>query len=197
MEFLLNHSLEEEVKNVEEIVGMIKWFDNNGYKILLPDGVGTNSTKEEIERLTSGEFENNSIIFNTLKSRLEEEIENNKISIETFLSCFHYDIPEKVLVNFTSYGPGGMYTLPNSMAVMLNDSPTNVLKTVLHEMIHLIIEEPFVQKYNLSHWQKEAVVDTLCLDEQLKDIFVGYKRQPQTKNIKLDFLDKLEYKTLS
>ena len=41
--------------------------------------------------------------------------------------------------------------------------------TIIHEIVHIGIEEPIVRKYNLDQWQKERVVDLIC-KLYLKDI---------------------------
>ncbi len=194
MNFLLNYTLENEIKNVEKIVNMLQWFENNSYKILLPVGIKCDSNKDTIATAVEKEFETNQNIFNSLKPALDYLIEQNQVTINTFFSSFNYNVPENITVNFTSYGPGGMYLLPDTAVVMLKDSPQWVLQMIIHETIHLVIEEPFVNKYNLSHWKKELAVDTLCLSEQLNNIFIDYKHQKQTEGIKSDFLSRLDYK---
>jgi hypothetical protein len=194
MNFSLNYTIENEIENAEKIACKLKWFKENNYRILLPHGINEESTRDEVRLAVRSEFREKEDVFMNLKTDLEEYIERNEEVMEEFFSYFNYDLPEKIIVNFTSYGPGGMYTLPNIAVVILKDSPQQTLQMILHEVIHLIIEEPFVKKYNLSHWEKELTVDTLCLEENLKNIFENYKPQPQTVGIKADFLSKLGYK---
>ncbi len=81
-------------------------------------------------------------------------------------------------VVFTLYGSGGSYD-PDTGTVTLftttrgefmnYKSPAN---TIIHEIIHMGIEESIVQKYDLSHGLKERIVDTivfLLFGEQLPE----------------------------
>ncbi len=197
MEFSLSYSIANELKTVEEVFSNLEWFENNGYKILLPAGINTNSMLPELKTSVEQEFENNAVIAEKLKTEVNEFLKMHKETIDIFFTGFNYPVPQKIKVSFTAYGPGGMYVLPDSVVVMLKDSPQEIIQTILHEGIHLVIEEPFVKKYKLSHWEKEAVVDTLCLSDELSEIFSGYSRQPKTREIKSDLLTMLDYKKMS
>ncbi len=37
------------------------------------------------------------------------------------------------------------------------------LQTLIHEMVHLAIEQSLVHKYQLEHWEKERIVNLFCL----------------------------------
>ena len=60
------------------------------------------------------------------------------------------------------YGTLGSYNPKGGDIIMRSDSPKNEAIVVTHEIIHLLIEETIVKKYNLSQQEKEAVVDALC-----------------------------------
>jgi hypothetical protein len=50
------------------------------------------------------------------------------------------------------------------------------LEIIVHEIVHLGIEEPIVRRFNLTHKQKEALVDRICLLEFL-NLLPNYKPQ--------------------
>jgi hypothetical protein len=63
------------------------------------------------------------------------------------------------------YGLGGRYNLSTATVTLLT---TEFLKkpaseTILHEIVHIGIEETIVNKYRLSHWEKERLVDLICM----------------------------------
>jgi hypothetical protein len=39
----------------------------------------------------------------------------------------------------------------------------NAIHNVIHEMVHLGIEDNIVKKFKLEHWEKEALVDSICI----------------------------------
>ena len=96
-------------------------------------------------------------------------------------------------VVLTLYGPGGSYD-PDTGRITLFTRPDGTFKggggphTIVHEMVHLGIEASIVVRYSLLHWEKERVVDQLCL-QKLGDILDGYRLQ-SSGNAQLDpFLD--------
>lgn len=48
-----------------------------------------------------------------------------------------------------------------------NKGKFNKLTTIIHEIVHMGIENTIVKRYNLSHSEKEYVVDMIC-SEYLK-----------------------------
>lgn len=68
----------------------------------------------------------------------------------------------------TRYGPGGSYNAITGKVIILTNSdgsfkhsyPTH---TPIHEMVHIGIQEPIVEKFKLSHSEKERLVDKICL----------------------------------
>ena len=67
------------------------------------------------------------------------------------------------------WSPGGSYDPRTGIIKIRADeqgNPTSVRKnkheTIVHEIVHIGIEELIVQKYKLKHWEKEYLVDTIC-----------------------------------
>ena len=83
----------------------------------------------------------------------------------------------------TRYGSGGNYDA-DDRAIMIRVASggkfkgtyRDPLETIVHEMMHLGIEEKIVKKFKLTHWEKERVVDQIC-QKEFKDIFPAYKLQ--------------------
>lgn len=82
----------------------------------------------------------------------------------------------KILV--TLYGPGGQYNSETDSIFMLPQSrlTTNFAQNVVHEIVHIGIEQNIVQKYHLTHWEKERLVDLICA-LYLNNVMPGYALQ--------------------
>lgn len=72
-----------------------------------------------------------------------------------------------------------------------NNFSRDPLEIITHEIIHLGIEKPVVRKYELSHKQKEALVDKLCLLKFSK-LLPKYKAQKITGKLKTNVLEKID-----
>jgi predicted kinase len=90
---------------------------------------------------------------------------------------------DKYEILLTAYGPGGTYDFFKNRAkiIMLttndgNFRRINPIETIIHEMVHLGIEENVVRKFRLKHWEKEALVDSICF-LKFKKIISDYKYQ--------------------
>ena len=85
----------------------------------------------------------------------------------------------KYEVILTLYGPGGSYD-PDVGRITLLARPDGTFKepnpfeTVVHEIVHMGIENNIVRKYELTHWEKERLVDLIC-SHYLKDELPAYR----------------------
>ena len=194
MKFDLLHTLDGEIENAASMADKLAWFAKNNYTVKLPKYVGANSTREEIAQAVTEEFQQSKEIFDGLAEPLEELLARHEKTLDDFFSNFDYRLPEVIRVRFTSYGPGGSYRPPDRINVMLKDDPQWALQMIVHETIHIIIEEPLIKKFDVPHWEKEALVDTLCLSERLKEVCPNYKRQKQTTTVPETLIEKLRLK---
>ncbi len=176
----MHYTLESEVHYVKKMVLQAPWFKRNDYNIRLPNGIGDDSNEKNIYSAVSREFTHKKREFNVIRYALRKEIKKHQKVLDTFFMNFDYPLPKNIHVYFTMYGPGGSYYPPNKIIVVLKDSIEWILKMIIHESIHLIIEEPFIKKNNIRHWEKEALVDMLCMDSALKNLNLHYQKQPQT-----------------
>lgn len=194
MEFILCHSLENEIQHALKMLAKLNWFTQNGYKIKLPEGINQCYEKGVVEEVVTFEFQEANKLFQKIKPEIEQILNKNQNKIKKFFSFFDYDIPDKVIVYFTIYGPGGSYSIPNKIIVMLKDDLEWILKMIIHETIHIIIEEPFIKKFGILHWEKEFIVDELCSASVLKGLYSNYALQKQTKKPRLEVIKKLKFK---
>lgn len=71
---------------------------------------------------------------------------------------------EEYTVRLTKYGPGGSYDHKKGhIIIKVNEkgisSYRDVTEMIIHEIIHIGIEEAIVKRYSLSHREKERIVD--------------------------------------
>ncbi len=67
--------------------------------------------------------------------------------------------PNQYRIFFTKYGTGGSYDMPDTVIVNLNKvSGISMVKTVVHEIIHLGIEK-YIDEYAIDQPTKERIVD--------------------------------------
>lgn len=59
---------------------------------------------------------------------------------------------------------------------MVDLSDQLVMKSFLHEIVHIGIKEAIVKKYKLNHWEKERLVDLIC-SQYLNEVLPAYKMQ--------------------
>lgn len=121
-------------------------------------------------------FEDAIPIFNDLKRRWG------------FKVLDHYD------AILTLYGPGGHYN-PRSGKIFLMTNPSGHFKrsdpahTMIHEMIHIGIHDNIVKAFQLTHWEKERIVDLMCI-YMFDDIIKDYKLQAKGEKNLDPFINK-------
>ncbi len=156
MKLDIKYSQKFEIERVKNTLKKLNWFEEHGYRPWLPQKINQNNTEDKIKTAVNKEY---------------NEEDYKKVAIELFDSFGQiggrFDqtlqevfavVPNKITVHITRYGAGGSYNLPNT--IILNFQMSDLLKTALHEIVHLIIE-PFVQKYKIGHWEKERIVDLI------------------------------------
>lgn len=88
--------------------------------------------------------------------------------IAPLLPAWHAKMPENLTVE-CMYGDGASYGYgPNSKIVWrmteFNGNKYEILNSFLHEFVHILIERPIIEKYNVPQDLKENIVDIICLE---------------------------------
>jgi hypothetical protein len=154
-------SLESEVRRVMETISNLEWFKKNNYKVLLPINLNVNeTTSDSIVRMVESEFDTK--YFQEAEVAIRKSWEGNNVFIkkinERMTGSF---LLEKVNVILTRYGTQGSYVIPDSLIINISNIPPQFLiKTVIHESLHLMIES-LIKKYSVDHWVKEHIVDSI------------------------------------
>lgn len=103
--------------------------------------------------------------------KVEQEILDNwqKVSekIENVSAGTNLKFPSELEIQLTCYGIGGSYWLPKKIILMA--TKFYPLATIVHELIHLAIED-WIKKYQVGQTQKERIVD-LFMSKYFSDLF--------------------------
>jgi hypothetical protein len=103
------------------------------------------------------------------------------------IAAFHENWGFKLMPQYeiilTLYGPGGNYNSVTGQVIIKTTTDgtfscwqNNVATTIIHEIVHIGIEENIVHKYKLTHNEKERLVDLIC-SNYLKEFLPNYKLQ--------------------
>lgn len=162
---------ESEVRRVKGTIDKLEWFTKNNYKFLLPNGIKDfKDPKIEIIR-KSVEDEYDLKIYQIAESAILKSWERNSEfmrKINQKLSGSY--ILDELTVILTRYGVQGSYMPPNSVIINISNIPPEYLiRTVIHESLHLMIEH-LIKKYSVEHWVKERIVN-LIMDIEYKSRF--------------------------
>ncbi|WP_422859987.1 hypothetical protein ACOKFD_03500 [Flagellimonas sp. S174] len=186
-------SVDEETDYIWRNLQDIPFFDENGYKISLPKG---KLIDELVNKSRKGVL--NDKDYPLLKSFISDSVykktdyisgykkvkavENlvHRMLVDINASHFNGNFKkfDEYKIVLTLYGPGGSYD-PDTGSILLftttegkfknYDNPAN---TIIHEIIHIGIEESLVQQCNIPHALKERIVDqfvSLYFGAVLKD----------------------------
>ena len=193
-------TIEQEATSIWRTINDIEFLEEQGYQISLPE---LEQIASLIDKSRAGTFGNKD--FGSIQQLLSESIfdpQDYKAALEKvkaqrtlingFIQQLAVDTPnrkweftffERYEIVLTLYGTGGSYD-PDNGTVTLFTTPEGAFKnyenpanTITHEIVHMGIEQPIVQKYQLPHALKERVVDRfeyVLIGEQLPN----YKMQP-------------------
>lgn len=161
---------EEAFSYIEDLYRRLPWFNENGYQVALPA-----HSNNEIYDL--------SLYDRSLQNLKESEplIMQGLNKLAALNENWGFNFMEKYEIVLTLYGPGGDYNCKNGI-IRLFATPNGEFKrptgyeVLLHEIVHIGIEETIVKKYQLSHWEKERLVDLIC-SLYLNEVLPNYKTQ--------------------
>lgn len=156
------------------------FFRKHGYDVALPDNETFNQLpessgdmsevdKNKLFKLFDREIYDTSNYEKGLKRlRHAKEIVGNAFPIfDKFNKKWDFAVPKSYDVILTLYGPGGQYN-PKTGKIFIKTTANGQFKridpthTIIHEMVHIGIDKTIVKKFQLTHWEKERVVDLIC-----------------------------------
>jgi hypothetical protein len=156
----IQYSREFELARVKNCVSNLEWYVENGYKVSLPDNITAESTEDEI--LTRVEDQYDEGAYSKFSSELLLEWQKFSVQFEKVKAEASITFNDTYTVFLTRYGTGGSFNSSPSQVTLKIEGKTakNTLGTLVHEMVHIAIHE-HIQKYAISHWKKERLVDLI------------------------------------
>jgi len=165
------YTLDSEIRRVKETLDNLEWLRKNNYKFSLPTNLDpvTEPRKESIQRLTEKEYE--VLSYKKAENAILKSWKGNSEFIRKINQKMIGSYPlNEITVILTKYGTQGSYKVPHLMVVNISHIPPEYLiKTVIHESFHLMIEH-LIKEYSVEHWIKERIVD-LTMDLEYKSRF--------------------------
>lgn len=162
----------------------IRFFDENGYQVSLPEGplIQELLDKARAESLEDADYERlkafvedsvyNEADYQKGFEKIEHELEliNTMVNeIDATNYAWDFNIFDTYQVNLTLYGPGGSYD-PEEGSLLIFTTVEGKFKqhdnpayTIIHEITHIGIEDGIISKYDVPHALKERIVDTFVL----------------------------------
>lgn len=177
MKLEFQYTREFEVQRVKQTIKNKEVFEKFGYKLFFPDGFDLNSKSfTKLKKHVDQEFDIEKI--DIIEKKIKDDWKLNEKEINKLLNSVPYIAPNSLLVIFTQYGVGGSYWVPNRVIINVNYFWLDYFESIMHELVHLLIEEPIIQKYKIKFESKEALIDYIMSNNKyLKKMFPEYKIQ--------------------
>jgi len=199
---------EEEFEYLWYVLNRVPFYRKNNYNFEVPHqpefqhlvNISPNFDlvdKKSIKDLFIKNIYQPSVFENGLKE-LESERPNIEKCLPTLIN-FHnlwdFKIFPKYEITLTLYGPGGSYNGETGKIIIKTRKDGTFERhcqacTIIHEIVHIGIEQNIVKKYNLDHWEKERLVDLIC-SLCFKKYLPEYTMQ-QNESVKIDFYIRID-----
>lgn len=188
---------EQETAYIWRTLRDIAFFEKHNYQLSLPQGPLMESLKQKAKAntLTDEDY-----------AELQDFVSSRVYQKEDYEKGYQKIVAQRGLVNkmirrlhkrkrnwnfkrfdhyqivLTLYGSGGNYNPDNGSIIIFTnqdgnfkqyDNPAN---TLIHEIVHMGIEESIIQRYQVSHPMKERIVDQLVL-LHFKNLLPKYRLQ--------------------
>lgn len=165
------YGIDSEIQRVKNTLKDIEWLNENKYRFSLPAFESEPEKVSDKEIRDSVKKEYSALEFETAEKAVCSVWEEKQTKIEkiqnTIMGANKLD---SIKIVFTKYGTSGSYWVPNKIIINLRANVLEFLiKTVIHESIHLMIEN-LIKKNNVTHWYKERIVD-LIIDKEFQSTF--------------------------
>jgi len=182
------NSLEEEFEYLKRTVRRMPFYLEHGYTVGLPkvDELRTVAIFKDVSQAFKlfKEKEYTADFFTAGVQQIEKLLPVVKSCFPKLLKLnklWGFRLFSDYSVLLTKYGPGGSYDpkcgtvtmLVNKGGTFKRDKPE---QTIIHEIVHMGVEDCIVKTYKLSHQEKERLVD-LVVKTLFSDISPGYRVQ--------------------
>jgi len=158
----------------DRILNQLPFYEKHGYKISLPEfeelrhPISSSLKSKAYEDFCKREYREGFYTKGVEVLKQNENIIRDAFSMFLKLQkAWSFKVFSTYTIKLTKYGPGGSYD-PNTGEITMLTTVDGGFKrrdltgTVIHESVHMGIEDLIVKKYNLSHTEKERLVDLIC-----------------------------------
>lgn len=178
MNIQVSFSIDDEIRYVQGCLRKADFYRQHGYVPILPDDVQLgDSWSLAVEEKTRQDIHRHRSSYDAAAAELLLQWEEQQSKISSVFKKWKFPVPKTVTVKLTRYGPGGSYYPPATVLLRL-DLPSmcrSRLEVLVHEIVHLSIEEPIIQKFKLSQGEKESLVDYFFTQPGLHELFSDYQ----------------------
>ncbi len=164
------------------------FFIDNGYTDVFPSDVEFTSLLKkasdgfvnylEVEKFIS-EYSVDYECFYLDYFKYVDEVNNilrDNISLFNSLNkSFGFKIFSNYTLNISKYGPGGSYNSIDGIIISKYNNK-NIVSNLLHEIVHIGLEDCIMKKYSFNHVTKEYIVD-MFMKSNFGKYFSDYKVQ--------------------
>jgi len=180
---------DEEFEYLMKVFGKIDFYNQHGYKIPIPNHPFFLNISNNLDSLKSLDIEKARAIFTTEvynSQFFENGIKTVKKDIKVVEKSikkmekwknWKFKLFPKYEIKLTAYGPGGSYDFNRGNIIMKTKESGEFVRvpyhTIVHEIIHIGIEKSIVKKFELTHLEKEGLVDSICAN-YFNDLLIDY-----------------------
>lgn len=192
-------TIQQEASSIWRTINDIEFLEQQGYTIHLPENktiqslilksknkaFGNDDFAAIYEMLEEGVYVESKYNTALEKVKAQEALINSLVwKLKTTKESWSWNFKafDTYNVVFTLYGTGGSYDPDKGTVTLFTNEEGKFMKypkpanTIVHEIVHMGIEQSIVQKYNLPHGLKERLVDTITY-LLFKDQLTDYKIQ--------------------
>ncbi len=183
----------EEFEYLLEVLSRLDFYKIHGYNVSLPEHPVFADILQNPHKAKDKKFIQNlkelfeSEIYNQqLYLKGKKVIENAKPKIMEALQIMQgwrpwgFKLFPSYTIKLTLYGPGGSYDFENGIILAKTNKEGQFKRQaehlIIHELVHIGIEESIVRKYDLKHNEKEGLVDAFCV-KYFGKLLKGYQIQ--------------------
>jgi len=184
-------SPDEEFDYLLEVLENEQFHIEHGYTPEIPDNhefMGLFRAKADRDLLRTAFVENiyDAEFYKPGIEALEQQratIEKSFPQMQEFNKKWGFNLFEEYQIALTRYGTGGKYNMDTGVIIMMTREDgafkrANPSHTAIHEMVHFGIQVGIVKKFDLTHAEKERLVD-LIVSRKFETLLPGYVLQPR------------------
>lgn len=155
------YGLDVDVGRVKNTIQKLQWYKEKGYRPALPDGLSENSSEEEMREAVFDEYGEK--LYKAISDELTNMWGDTALVFEELKTIPDLRFHDEYEVFLTKYGVRGSYNADKGRVVLniRSRDGERIAHTLKHEIVHMSIEY-LIQKYGVSHWKKERLVDLMC-----------------------------------